>query len=125
ESARWYDRVVAGDFIGNAQSERQETGRIDTRLDRNGEGIRLTGTKYYTTGSIYADWIHLAALDGDQRVAVTVSANHPGVRSLDDWDGFGQALTGSGTTTFAGVPVEPEDIVPPVDDAARWHLLGS
>jgi alkylation response protein AidB-like acyl-CoA dehydrogenase len=121
----WADRIGAGDIVGNAQSERQETGTLSTRIERIGDEVLLTGTKYYTTGSIYADWIHLAALEGDERVAVTVSARHPGVHSIDDWDGFGQLLTGSGTTTFEAVPVDPADVVGPVDDAARWHYLGA
>ncbi|RQP12973.1 MAG: hypothetical protein EAS51_01345 [Microbacteriaceae bacterium] len=123
--SRWYERVVAGQFVGNAQSERQETARLGTRLEREGDTLVLSGTKYYTTGSIYADWIHLAALDGDERVAVTVTAHHDGVRSIDDWDGFGQPLTGSGTTVFERVPVDPDDVVASDTDAARWHLLGS
>jgi alkylation response protein AidB-like acyl-CoA dehydrogenase len=124
-SDRWYARVLAGDFIGNAQSERQDTARLETRIERVGEALLLSGTKYYTTGSIYADWIHLAALDGEDRVAVTVSAHEPGVRSIDDWDGFGQLLTGSGTTVFDRVPVDPDDVVASDTDASRWHLLGS
>ncbi len=124
-SERWFARVLAGDFVGNAQSERRETARLETRLEREGDALLLSGTKYYTTGSIYADWIHLAALDGEERVAVTVSARAPGVQSIDDWDGFGQPLTGSGTTTFDRAPVDPEDVVPGDADAARWHLLGS
>lgn len=122
---RWWRRILAGDLIGNAQSERQSTARLDTRIDRVGGALLLTGTKYYTTGSIYADWIHLAALDGDERVAVTVAASHPGVRPVDDWDGFGQLLTGSGTTTFDRVPVDPRDVIASVDDARRWAALGS
>jgi len=121
----WWDRVLAGDFVGNAQSERQDTARLDTRIERDDGQLLLTGTKYYTTGSIYADWIHLAALDGDERVGLTVSAHQPGVVSVDDWDGFGQPLTGSGTTTFDRAVVDPDDIVPPNTDAARWHHLGS
>ncbi|AYF99491.1 hypothetical protein D7I47_07130 [Protaetiibacter intestinalis] len=121
----WWDRVLAGDFVGNAQSERQETARLETRISRDGDELRLSGTKYYTTGSIYADWIHLSALDGDERVGVTVSAHQDGVRSVDDWDGFGQPLTGSGTTTFDAARIDADDIVPPQTDAARWHHLGS
>jgi alkylation response protein AidB-like acyl-CoA dehydrogenase len=124
-STRWTDRVAAGDFVGNAQSERQETGAIITRLDRGPDGITLTGTKYYTTGSIYADWIHLAALDGDVRVELTVSTRRGGVRSVDDWDGFGQPLTGSGTTTFDAVPVDADDIDSPAHGEGRWPYLGS
>jgi alkylation response protein AidB-like acyl-CoA dehydrogenase len=106
----WIERIVAGDLVGNAQSERQETATITTRLDRGADAISVTGTKYYTTGSIYADWIHLAALDGDDRVAVTVSVHDGGVAITDDWDGFGQLLTGSGTTVFDGAPVDPANI---------------
>lgn len=124
-SPRWMERVVAGDFIGNAQSERQETGAITASIHRDGDAITLTGTKYYTTGSIYADWIHLAALDGDDRVELTVSTRNGGVVSIDDWDGFGQPLTGSGTTTFDRVPVDPRDIETVSADAVRWPYLGS
>ena len=120
----WWHRIEAGDFVGNAQSERQETARIATRLEREGDALLLTGTKYYTTGSIYADWIHLAALDGDERVALTVDAHQAEVASVDDWDGFGQPLTGSGTTAFDRAVVHPDDVVPPDTDAARGHLLG-
>jgi len=123
----WFDRVLAGDFVGNAQSERHATAHLETRIDRTSGEPLLSGTKYYTTGSIYADWIHLAALDGDERVAVTVSAHHPGVRSTDDWDGFGQLLTGSGTTVFDRVPVGQDGIlVSPAEGAeARGHHLGA
>jgi alkylation response protein AidB-like acyl-CoA dehydrogenase len=123
---RWVERLRRGELVGNAQSERRETAHLETRLERDGESLRLTGTKYYTTGSIYADWIQLAALDGDERVSVTVDARQPGVRSIDDWDGFGQLLTGSGTTIFDGAVVDPADVTPSGQDApASWHHLGS
>lgn len=123
----WFERILAGDFVGNAQSERHDTAHLETRLDRSSGEPLLSGTKYYTTGSIYADWIHLAALDGDERVAVTVSAHHPGVRSTDDWDGFGQLLTGSGTTVFDRAPVGEDGIlVSPAEGAdVRGHHLGA
>ncbi|WOF22252.1 hypothetical protein N8K70_12780 [Microbacterium betulae] len=114
----WFERIAAGDLVGNAQSERQETAEIATTLHRDGERLLLTGRKYYTTGSIYADWIVLSALDDGERVLVSVSAHDPGVTSVDDWDGFGQPLTGSGTTTFDAVPVDPAEIVVPGGDLA-------
>lgn len=107
---RWLPRIARGDFVGNAQSERQEIAEIKTRLTRGDDGPVLDGVKYYTTGSIYADWISLTAMDDDARVAATVSTRQPGVRSTDDWDGFGQQLTGSGTTVFEGVPIEEGEI---------------
>lgn len=125
DAARWLPRLAAGDVVGNAQSERAETATLSTRIETVDGERRLTGTKYYTTGSIYADWIHLAALDGDERVAVTVPARAAGVRSVDDWDGFGQPLTGSGTTVFEGVRVDPADITRAGDDPARWQYVGA
>jgi alkylation response protein AidB-like acyl-CoA dehydrogenase len=123
---RWVERLRRGDLVGNAQSERRELGDLDTRLERGEDGgWRVTGAKYYTTGSIYADWIHLAALDGDERVGVTVDASLPGVRPVDDWDGFGQPLTGSGTTTFDAVPVDPDDITRHEPDDDTWPYLGA
>lgn len=124
-SGRWARRVAAGALVGNAQSERQETSTLSTRLHHVDGELRLSGTKYYTTGSIYADWIQLAALDGDERVTLLVAADHPRVRSVDDWDGFGQLLTGSGTTTFDAVPVDPRDVTGPAVDEVRWHYLGA
>ncbi|GGO64142.1 hypothetical protein GCM10010910_18290 [Microbacterium nanhaiense] len=121
----WIHRIARGEFVGNAQSEKQETGDITTRIEREGDSILLTGRKYYTTGSIYADWIRLAALDGETRVGVTVSTRDPGVQSIDDWDGFGQPLTGTGTTTFDRVAVDPADIIVSGENPARGNHIAS
>jgi alkylation response protein AidB-like acyl-CoA dehydrogenase len=107
---RWIPRILRGDLVGNAQSERQEVAEIKTELSAGDGGPLLDGVKYYTTGSIYADWIYLAAMENGERVGATVSTRHSGVRSTDDWDGFGQQLTGSGTTVFERVPVEEGEI---------------
>ena len=121
----WIQRIARGEFVGNAQSEKQETGDITTRVERDGNRILLTGRKFYTTGSIYADWIRLAALDGETRVGVTVSTKDPGVESIDDWDGFGQPLTGTGTTVFERVAVDPADIIVSGEHPARGHHIAS
>jgi alkylation response protein AidB-like acyl-CoA dehydrogenase len=112
---RWLPRIVRGDLVGNAQSERQETAEVTTELAVSDGTVLLDGVKYYTTGSIYADWIYLTAMRDGELVGATVSTGHPGVRSVDDWDGFGQILTGSGTTVFGQVPVEDGDIDPFTD----------
>jgi alkylation response protein AidB-like acyl-CoA dehydrogenase len=107
---RWLPRILRGDLVGNAQSERQEIAEIKTELTVDDGTVLLDGVKYYTTGSIYADWIYLAAMENGERVGATVWTGHAGVRSVDDWDGFGQQLTGSGTTVFERVPVEEGEI---------------
>ncbi|WP_418061575.1 acyl-CoA dehydrogenase family protein [Pimelobacter simplex] len=79
-------------------------------LHDDGEGLRLSGTKYYSTGSWFADWINVLVPADDGFVEVVVSRTDPGVQVVDDWNGFGQRLTASGTAVFSAVPV-PEDHV--------------
>ncbi|WP_024804053.1 acyl-CoA dehydrogenase family protein [Nocardia sp. BMG51109] len=109
---RWLRAAAEGVLVGNAISE-PGVGAVDryrTRLTRDGDRLLLNGTKYYSTGSLFADHI-LAAADRDgERVGVLVDATAEGVRQHDDWDGFGQRLTASGTTEFTDVVV-PEDRV--------------
>jgi alkylation response protein AidB-like acyl-CoA dehydrogenase len=126
----WFDRVTAGALVGNAESERTGTfGNLSTTVRKTPDGWRLNGTKYYTTGSLYADWILVsAALDDPDnaepvRAVVQVSTRAPGVTVIDDWDGFGQRLTGSGTTEFVEVEVDPRFVHPQrSEDAGRTVL---
>ncbi|MFJ2620403.1 acyl-CoA dehydrogenase family protein [Glutamicibacter sp. NPDC087344] len=107
---KWLHRIGAGDIVGNAASERTELTEITTVLEENNGTLSVSGTKYYTTGSLYADWISLSALHGEQRVNLLVSASDPGVSIRDDWDGFGQQLTASGSLTLEGVLVDAADV---------------
>ncbi len=52
----------------------------------------------------------MTGLDGVGSV-VQVRRDAPGVEVVDDWDGFGQILTASGTTRFVAAEVDPADIV--------------
>ncbi|MEJ3403273.1 acyl-CoA dehydrogenase family protein [Rathayibacter sp. YIM 133350] len=108
-------RVADGTIVGNASHERSaaKVGSLDTRLTRDAAGgLSLSGTKYYSTGTLFADVVSVAAQDdaGDH-VGVLVATDAPGVRRIDDWSGFGQRLTGSGTTVFDGVRVAEGDVV--------------
>ncbi len=110
---RWLDRIGRGDIVGGAWSEVGDAklAAFSTRVSGSGRDLRLDGTKYYTTGSLFADWIDVGATDAaDEGIGVVVSRHAPGVEILDDWDGMGQALTASGTATFTRVPVEAADI---------------
>jgi alkylation response protein AidB-like acyl-CoA dehydrogenase len=52
----------------------------------------------------------VVAEDGHQYLAF-VSRNAPGLSVIDDWSGFGQRTTGSGSVVFDNVPVRTEDLV--------------
>jgi alkylation response protein AidB-like acyl-CoA dehydrogenase len=111
----WLRAVGDGALVGNAITE-PGVGAVDryrTTLTRDGDGWRLDGVKYYSTGSLFADYI-LAAADRDgERVGVLVDATADGVRQHDDWDGFGQRLTASGTTEFTAVAVDDDRVLGP------------
>ncbi|WP_281689828.1 acyl-CoA dehydrogenase family protein [Pseudonocardia thermophila] len=123
---RWLRRIAEGIIVGNAQSEETSPSfwRNATTVRRVGDGWRLDGRKSYSTGSIFADWIlTTATVDAEHSATVLVPAAAPGVQLIDDWDGFGQRLTGSGTTVFEDVPIAGEDVEPYENGAARPSTL--
>ncbi|WP_454916461.1 acyl-CoA dehydrogenase family protein [Xanthobacter sediminis] len=113
---RWVKRIAAHETTGSGftEAEGNKVGHFSTRLTRDGDRWRIDGRKYYTTGSLFADWINLGADDenGDFILA-QVPTHAPGVTIVDDWDGFGQQLTASGTATFEGVTIS-NDLVNPL-----------
>lgn len=110
---RWFKRFARGDLVGGAWTEVGDAkmASFSTRVTAKSGRLSLSGAKYYTTGSLFADWIDVGAVnDDDETVSAVVAAKAPGVKIVDDWDGFGQKLTASGTATFIDVPVEPEHV---------------
>ncbi|MBL8562738.1 MAG: SfnB family sulfur acquisition oxidoreductase [Gemmobacter sp.] len=111
----FFGKALQGLRFGNALAE---TGQRDfkrrTRLVRApGGDLVLHGQKFYCTGAIYADWIPTLAVDDTEvQHLVFIPRRAPGVRISDDWDGFGQRVTGSGTVRFDQVAVQPEWVVP-------------
>lgn len=77
-------------------------------------GWRVSGTKIYSTGNIYADFLFASAIDtATQQVRqFFIPAHACGITLEDDWDGFGQKLTGSGKTIFQNVLVRETDLLP-------------
>ncbi|MGH3654102.1 acyl-CoA dehydrogenase family protein [Glutamicibacter sp.] len=112
---RWFPRVLAGEIFGNAATERDGNalGTTNTKLVQTEQGWVLRGEKYYTTGSIFADWVVvMATTDGvEGRQYAIIDRHAQGVEILDDWDGFGQPLTGTGTAIFTNVAVEEANII--------------
>ncbi|MET0933703.1 MAG: acyl-CoA dehydrogenase family protein [Mycetocola sp.] len=123
---RWLRLIGAGAIFGNATHERSAAtvGKLSTRLEPAEGGGFVTGVKHYSTGALFADWILVAAVDiNDNPLSVTIPGNAPGVDRKDDWDGFGQRLTGSGTTVFDRVFV-PETDIEANDFSEPSHITG-
>lgn len=112
ERERWFERYLQGAVVGNAGWEvGGANGSISARIVRDGENYRATGSKYYSTGSLYADWVSAVALDEDgQPVSFILPRDRKGLELLDDFDAMGQRLTASGTTHLHDVLVRPEEI---------------
>jgi alkylation response protein AidB-like acyl-CoA dehydrogenase len=112
----WLRRFVQGELAGNAGSEvgTVAIGDVGTRLSRQDGHWVANGRKFYSTGSIFADWIDLYARRADDGADVTaaVSTHQPGVVQHDDWDGFGQRTTGSGTSVYENARIDDENVFP-------------
>jgi SfnB family sulfur acquisition oxidoreductase len=84
-----------------------------TKITRDGDGFRITGRKFYSTGAIYAQRIPTSVVDenGVQQLAF-VTRDSEGLSVIDDWSGFGQRTTGSGSVVFDNVWVAAQDVIP-------------
>jgi alkylation response protein AidB-like acyl-CoA dehydrogenase len=114
---RWLQAVVEGAIVGLAFTElevkRAGGGQVvNTKLTRDGSGYRLNGRKYYSTGSLFSDLIFISLLTPENETALAIlPTNREGIELVDDWDGFEQCLTGTGTTTFTNVWVEADEVI--------------
>ncbi len=107
----WFARIVKGSFVGAAMSEQSGVGDLTMQIAQRDGHWYVDGEKYYSTGALFADWINVVIKEGDDYVDLVVPARGEGVTLVDDWDGFGQRLTGSGTTRFENVRVENDQIL--------------
>ncbi|CAN5657621.1 SfnB family sulfur acquisition oxidoreductase [soil metagenome] len=119
QKAFFYDQALQGGRFGNALAE---IGHKDfqrrTRLTTTDtqQGWRVDGKKFYCTGALYAHWIPTLVVSEqggrDVTLLVFIPRQSQGVSIVDDWDGFGQRVTGSGSVAFDNVAVDPSWVVP-------------
>lgn len=127
QQRRFYARALAGERFGNALAEigTRTAAERRTRLTADPQGgWRIDGSKFYCTGALYAQWVPTATVgeDGVQRLAF-VRRDSPGVEIIDDWSGFGQRVTGSGTVLFKNVAVPDENVLVLTDPAAPANTI--
>lgn len=119
---RWLPRLGAGETVGQATSEVGDAKRAEftATVVRKDDHLILNGTKFYTTGALYSDWIDVGATAEDgTRSSVYINRHAQGVEIIDDWAGFGQTLTASGTAHFRDVRAELIDVIA-VEDRFRY-----
>ena len=106
-----FQSVLEGWRIGNAGPERgtKNTLELKARITADGDDYVINGQKFYSTGALFAHWVAVKALNDDGRqVMAFVRRGSPGLRIVDDWSGFGQRTTASGTVLLNEVPVDAE-----------------
>ena len=114
-----FQSVLDGWRIGNGGPERGTKNTLDlkARISAEGDGLVINGQKFYSTGALFAHWVAVKALDDEGRqVMAFVRRGTPGLRIVDDWSGFGQRTTASGTVLLNNVPVDADLVVP------TWRL---
>ena len=127
QQARIYGAVLDGHRIGNAGPSRNGKAitQVETRLAAGPEKNRVSGTRFYSTGALFAHWIPTRAVDPDGRpLLVWVRRDAPGLRVVDDWQGFGQRTTASGTVAFENTPIEEDLTIELALLAERPALFG-
>jgi SfnB family sulfur acquisition oxidoreductase len=127
QKRHWFERVLAGDRFGNALSEvgTKTVHDFKTTLLPEGGRLMLQGRKFYSTGALFAHWVAAVAKDAEGRLIFAfVRPDTPGVTLVDDWSSFGQRTTGSGTTVFESVTVDPFAIIPFEDSFDKPTSMG-
>jgi len=117
-----FQSVLDGWRIGNGGPERgtKNTLELKSRITADGDGFVISGQKFYSTGALFAHWVAVKALNDDgQQVMAFVRRGTEGLRIVDDWSGFGQRTTASGTVLLNQVPVDAELVV------ENWRLAQS
>ncbi|GGJ93869.1 SfnB family sulfur acquisition oxidoreductase [Pseudomonas matsuisoli] len=115
QQERLFAEALSGVRFGNALAEiGTKTSQIrTTSITPDGNGYRINGRKFYSTGALYAQRIPTGVMaeDGKQYMAFA-KRDTEGLTIIDDWSGFGQRTTGSGSVVFENVYVDADDVVP-------------
>jgi SfnB family sulfur acquisition oxidoreductase len=115
QQRRLFASVLAGWRIGNGGPERgsRHTLDIQARLIRREGRWLFSGEKFYSTGAIFAHWVASKALDEQGRPWLAfIQRGRPGLRIVNDWSGFGQRTTASGTVLLNEVEVDENNLIP-------------
>jgi alkylation response protein AidB-like acyl-CoA dehydrogenase len=110
--AKWLPRFTSELWIANAYSEvgTKSVNHFNTTVTRDGDGWRLNGRKFYCTGSLAGDITFgpCRVADSEDVMVFFTPTDAEGVTIHDDWTGFGQRTTASGTTEFNNVWIPDE-----------------
>jgi len=111
----FFAQIVSGKRFGNGFSEKGTKHVLDlkTRVRRDGDDYVVDGTKFYSTGALFAHFVPVLGLDDERKGWLAyIPKGTPGLNVIDDWSGFGQRTTASGTVVLEGVRVPASHVFP-------------
>lgn len=106
--------VLDGWRIGNAGPERgtKNTLELKARITTHNGQLSISGQKFYSTGALFAHWVAVKALNYQgQQIMAFVPRGSAGLSIVDDWSGFGQRTTASGTVLLEEVQIDPNLVI--------------
>ncbi|RAS37468.1 SfnB family sulfur acquisition oxidoreductase [Paraburkholderia bryophila] len=111
----FFAQVLNGKRFGNGFSEKGTKNVLDlkTSVTRDGDDYVVQGTKFYSTGALFADFVPVLGLDAERKGWLAyIPKGTPGLTVIDDWSGFGQRTTASGTVVLENVRVPASHVLP-------------
>ena len=127
QKQKLYAEVLKGARFGNALAEfkTKNATQKQTAITPTEHGFVVNGEKFYCTGSLFAHRIPTLVKDHENREFLAfIARESEGLELIDDWSGFGQRTTGSGTVKFNNVQVAAEDIIPFDTAFSQATLIG-
>lgn len=105
-----FQQILDGKRLANGGPERhtKDSKTLNTSLSIENGHYYLQGEKFYSTGSSFAHWLAIKAIHPEGHVVlVLVDREAQVVEVINDWDGFGQRTTSSGSVRLNHVEIDP------------------
>ncbi|MFT4020825.1 MAG: SfnB family sulfur acquisition oxidoreductase [Acinetobacter sp.] len=127
QQQRLFGEVLAGTRFGNALAEFKSKNAANKHsyIQTVEGGYVIQGEKFYCTGSLFAHRLPTLVKDENGREFLAFVPRHSqGLEIIDDWTGFGQRTTGSGSVKLNHVFVAKDDVIPFDDAFSQPTLVG-
>ncbi len=115
QKQEFFELILNGVRFGNAFSERNSrtVADFETLLTPDGEGFRVNGQKFYSSGALLAHWVPTVVVNAEKLPHLAlIKRDATGLKVVNDWSSFGQRTTASGTVLLENVKVAAEHVVP-------------
>ena len=128
----FFDLVLKGVRFGNAFSEIGNKNVADFKTiikpvnnNANEYDFEVNGKKFFATGALLAHWVPIVTVNQDGLPHLAVVPRHvEGLEIVNDWSGFGQRTTASGTVIIDKVKVPADHVIPIFRAFARPTVAG-